>query len=220
VLMAVIEAGSIVRAAEAIGLSPSGVSRALARLEARVGVRLVDRTTRALSLTDEGRRFYEGVAPHLAAIEEAALDAAGSAGIVRGRLRVNIDPFFARIVLADRIAAFLARHPDLALELVTRDAIGDLVADGFDLAVRFGEPPSGSFVARKLIDTRILTVCDVYDALISKRVYRPAWTHEDAMALLRRESGTAFDARCVAALELVVTGEASIESAPLAVSSS
>ena len=57
------------------------------------------------------------------------------------------------------------------------------------------------------LDTRILTVCDVYDALISKRVYRPAWTHEAAMDLLRRESGTAFDVRCVDALECVVTGE-------------
>jgi HD-GYP domain-containing protein (c-di-GMP phosphodiesterase class II) len=58
------------------------------------------------------------------------------------------------------------------------------------------------------LDTRILTVCDVYDALISKRVYRPAWTHDEAVALLRRESGTAFDARCVAALEQVVSGAA------------
>ncbi|WP_157219039.1 LysR family transcriptional regulator [Flavisphingomonas formosensis] len=158
VLMAVVEAGSIVRAAGAIGLSPSGASRALARLEARVGIRLIDRTTRALSLTDEGRRFYESVAPHLAAIEEAAHEAAGSASLVRGRLRVNVDPFFARIVLADRIAAFLGSHPDLSLELVARDAVGDLVADGFDLAIRFGDPPTGSFVARKLTDTRILTV--------------------------------------------------------------
>lgn len=71
---------------------------------------------------------------------------------------MNVDPFFARIVLADRIAAFLARYPDLALELVTRDTPGDLIADGFDLAVRFGEPAIGSLVARKLVDTRILTV--------------------------------------------------------------
>src|SRR5581483_8981581 len=57
------------------------------------------------------------------------------------------------------------------------------------------------------LDTRILTVCDVYDALISKRVYRDAWSHEDAMALLRRETGTAFDERCVSALEHVISGE-------------
>jgi DNA-binding transcriptional LysR family regulator len=158
VLIAVVEAGTIARAAEALGLSPSGVSRALSRLEQRVGARLLARTTRSLSLTDEGRRFYEQVGPHLAGIEEAAIEAAGSASTVRGRLRVNIDPFFSRIVLSRHLAAFLARYPDLSVELIMRDSVGDLVADGFDLALRFGEPPVGSFVARKLIETRVLTV--------------------------------------------------------------
>jgi DNA-binding transcriptional LysR family regulator len=157
VLIAVVEAGTIARAAEALGLSPSGVSRAIARLEQRVGTRLLARTTRSLSLTDEGRRFYEQVGPHLAGIEEAAIEAAGSASKVRGRLRVNIDPFFSRIVLSSHLAEFLARHPDLTVELIMRDSVGDLVADGFDLAVRFGEPPQGSFVARKLAETRVLT---------------------------------------------------------------
>jgi len=78
VLIAVVEAGTIARAAEALGLSPSGVSRALSRLEQRVGARLLARTTRSLSLTDEGRRFYEQVGPHLAGIEEAAIAASGS----------------------------------------------------------------------------------------------------------------------------------------------
>jgi len=158
VLIAVVEAGTIARAAEALGLSPSGVSRALSRLEQRVGARLLARTTRSLSLTDEGRRFYEQVGPHLAGIEEAAIEAAGSASKVRGRLRVNIDPFFSRMVLSRHLAAFLARYPDLSVELIMRDSVGDLVADGFDLALRFGEPPVGSFVARKLIETRVLTV--------------------------------------------------------------
>jgi DNA-binding transcriptional LysR family regulator len=158
VLIAVVEAGTIARAAEALGLSPSGVSRAISRLEQSVGARLLARTTRSLSLTDEGRRFYEQVGPHLAGIEEAAIEAAGSASKVRGRLRVNIDPFFSRIVLSRHLAAFLARYPDLSVELIMRDFVGDLVADGFDLALRFGEPPVGSFVARKLIETRVLTV--------------------------------------------------------------
>ena len=158
VLIAVVEARTIARAAEALGLSPSGVSRSLSRLEQRVGARLLARTTRSLSLTDEGRRFYEQVGPHLAGIEEAAIEAAGSTSKVRGRLRVNIDPFFSRIVLSRHLAAFLARYPDLSVELIMRDSVGDLVADGFDLALRFGEPPVGSFVARKLIETRVLTV--------------------------------------------------------------
>jgi DNA-binding transcriptional LysR family regulator len=158
VLMAVVEAGSMARAAEALGLSPSGVGRAIARLEARVDVRLLDRTTRAMRLTDEGRRFYERVGPHLEGIEEAAVEAAGSRGAVRGRLRVNIDPFFSRAVVANNVATFLNTHPELRIELIMRDSVGDLVADGFDLALRFGDPPTGSFVARKLIETRILTV--------------------------------------------------------------
>jgi DNA-binding transcriptional LysR family regulator len=158
VLAAVAESGNFVRAAEALGLSPSGVSRAISRLESRVGVRLLDRTTRSLTLTDEGRRLHEEVGPHLAGIEAAAAVAAGAANAVRGRLRVNIDPFFSRTLLAARLPGFLQRHPDLTLELITREDIGDMVADGFDVAVRFGPPPAGSFIARKLLDTRILTV--------------------------------------------------------------
>ena len=158
VLMAVIEAGSMARAAEALGLTSSGVGRAVSRLEARIGVRLLERTTRTMTLTDEGRRFYEEVGPHLDGIEQAAMTAAGAAGTVRGRLRVNVDPFFTRIVLAGQVAAFLDRHPNVRLELIMRDHVGDLVADGFDLALRFGEPPTGSLIARKLIETRILTV--------------------------------------------------------------
>jgi DNA-binding transcriptional LysR family regulator len=158
VLMAVVEAGSMARAAEALGLTSSGVGRAIARLETRVGVRLLERTTRTMTLTDEGRRFYEEVGPHLDGIEQAAMIAAGAAGTVRGRLRINVDPFFSRIVLATQVATFLDRHPEVRLELIMRDHVGDLVADGFDLALRFGEPPGGSLIARKLIETRILTV--------------------------------------------------------------
>jgi DNA-binding transcriptional LysR family regulator len=158
VLSAVIEAGTIARAADALGLTASAVSRAISRLEARVGVRLLERTTRSLSLTDEGRRFYERVGPHLAGIEEAAIEASGSAGIVRGRLRVNVDPFFSRIVLSSHIRMFLTQYPEVSLELLMRDAIGDLGAGGFDLALRFGEPPNSSLVARKLVETRVLTV--------------------------------------------------------------
>ncbi len=158
VLMAVVEAGSMSRAAGTLGLTPSGVGRAIARLEARVGVRLVDRTTRTLRLSDEGRRFWERVGPHLDGIEEAAIEAAGASRSVRGRLRVNVDLLFSRLVLASELAGFLAEHRDLRLELVMRDHVGDLVADGFDMALRFGDPPVGGFTTRKLLETRILTV--------------------------------------------------------------
>src|SRR5579859_7794938 len=129
VLGAVVEGGSFVRAGEALGLTPSGVSRAVARLEARVGVRLFDRTPRAVTLTDEGRRFHAQVAPLLAGLEAAAV-AAGAAATVRGRLRANVDPWFARLVLAPRLSEFMAAHPTLSIELVIRDTLGDLVSDG------------------------------------------------------------------------------------------
>ncbi|HLG84122.1 MAG TPA: LysR family transcriptional regulator [Bradyrhizobium sp.] len=158
VLMAVVEAGTMTRAAEALGLTQSGVGRAIQRLEARVGVRLLDRTTRTLRLTDEGRRFWERVGPHLDAIEDAAMDAARSVQRVRGRLRVNVDPFFSRLVLSRELTHFLATHRELRLELIMRDQVGDLVADGFDMALRFGNPPTAGFTARKLLETRILTV--------------------------------------------------------------
>jgi DNA-binding transcriptional LysR family regulator len=158
VLAAVVEAGSFVAAAEALSLSASGISRAVARLEMRLGIRLLDRTTRSLHLTDEGRRFYEQVTPLLDGIEDAAIQASGSAASVRGRLRVNVDPYFSRLVLAPHLADFAARYPDLDLELITRDEMGDLVADGFDVAVRFGPQPASSLVIRRLLETRILTV--------------------------------------------------------------
>jgi DNA-binding transcriptional LysR family regulator len=157
VLAAVVEAGSFVRAAESLGLTQSGVSRAVARLERRVGVRLFDRTARAIALTEEGRSFYQQVKPHLSGIEDAAIQAAGSAVAVRGRLRINVDPFFARLVLAPRVGKFLAAHPELSLEILGRDRLGDLVADGFDAALRFGEPEPSSLVARRLLETRVLT---------------------------------------------------------------
>jgi DNA-binding transcriptional LysR family regulator len=158
VLAAVVEGGSFVKAAELIGITDSGVSRAINRLETRLNVRLLDRTTRSVMLTDEGRRFYEEVKPHLAAIEDAAAIASGATSAVRGRLKVDIDPFFLPLVLAGRLGAFCERYPELSIEFVMREHVGDLVAEGIDLAIRFGEPRLSSLVARKLIEAPILTV--------------------------------------------------------------
>jgi DNA-binding transcriptional LysR family regulator len=158
VLDVVIQSGGFSRAGEALGMSASGVSHAIARLEARLGVRLLDRTTRSISLTDEGRRFYERVRPSLDEIEEAATDASSATARVRGRLRVNIDPLFSRLVLAGHLGRFLELHPELAVETITREHVGDLVADGVDVAVRFGEPLGASLVSRKLADIQVLTV--------------------------------------------------------------
>jgi len=82
----------------------------------------------------------------------------GSSVAVRGRLRVNVDAFFSRLLFTPHISDFLSLYPDLSLELVARDQLGDLVGDGFDIAVRFGTPPVSSLVASKLLDTRMVTV--------------------------------------------------------------
>jgi len=157
VLAAVVEAGTFVRAAESLSVTQSGVSRAIARLEERVGVRLLQRSARAVTLTEEGRRFYERVAPLIAGIEDAASEAGGASVRPRGRLRVTIDPLVARTIMGPRVSTFLAANPELSIEVVVRDRLGDLVADGFDAAVRFGEPEPSALIARKLLDTRVLT---------------------------------------------------------------
>src|SRR3979409_1183331 len=158
VLSAIIDTGKFAAAGDILNMSQSGVSRAIARLEGRLGIRLLERTTRSVSLTDEGRRFYEQVLPLLAGLEEAATSAAQGTTAVRGRLRVNLDPYFSRLILGPRLGAFLESYPQLRLELITTDRLGDLVGDGFDLAVRFGHPRPSPLVARKLLDTRMGTI--------------------------------------------------------------
>lgn len=158
VLSAIIDSGSFAGAGEILDMSQSGVSRSVARLESRLGIRIFDRTTRSVTLTDEGRRFYEQIMPLLAGLEEAVTSVAQGRTTVRGRLRVTVDPFFSRLVLGPQLGTFIARYPELHLELITRHQLGDMVADGFDLALRFGHPRSSSLIARKLFDTRVLTV--------------------------------------------------------------
>ncbi len=158
VLAAVAESRSFGRAAGRLGMTQSGVSKAIGKLESRLGARLVQRTSRAVDLTDEGRALYERVARHLAGIGEAAAETSKSRDDARGRLRVNIDPLFARMVLSPNLSEFLLQNPGLELRIETRDRIADLVSDGFDLAVRFGEPAPSALIARRLLDARILTV--------------------------------------------------------------
>lgn len=156
VLAAVTETGNFARAAKALRLTPSGVSRAIARLEARVGVRLFDRSPREVVLTEEGLRFHAEIMPLLAGLEEAAATAAGTAVSVSGRLRVSIDPWFARTVLAPRMQEFLARYPLLSLDLMTSNYREEMMA-GIDVAIRFGPPDTSSLIARQVLEVPVLT---------------------------------------------------------------
>lgn len=158
VLVAVADARSFKRAAERLCMTQSGVSKAIAKLETHLGTRLVHRTSRAVELTDEGRALHERVAPHLAGIGAAAAEASKSRESVRGRLRVNVDPLFSRMVLSPNLSEFLLRNPELELRIETRDRIADLVTDGFDMAVRFGEPAPSALIARRLLNARVVTV--------------------------------------------------------------
>ena len=158
VLAAVVESGSFTRAGELLGLSPSGVSRSVSRLEDRIGVRLLDRTTRALRLTDEGGRFYQMALPHLDGIEEAANLVSGAAEIVRGRLRASVNPIFAQHVIAPRLGEFIARFPDLEVDLLTPDGRLDLISEGVDVAIRFGQQPTSNLTSKLILETRVLTV--------------------------------------------------------------
>jgi len=158
VLAAIVDGGSFAAAAERVGISPPGVSRAIARLEKRLQIRLFDRTTRSLSLTEEGRRFYEQVMPHLEGLEEAAASARRGASAAHGKLRVNLDPVCYRVMLGARLDQFMDAHPELEIEFIARDSLGDLVTEGFDLALRFGKPKPSTLVARKVLDTGVVTV--------------------------------------------------------------
>lgn len=158
VMAAVVDTRSFGGAAHVLDMSQSGVSRAVARLETRLGIRIFERTTRSVRLTEEGRHFYEQVMPLIGALAEVTSSAAGDAQMVQGRLRINVDPLFARFILGPRLGPFLDSYPDLELDMRSKEDLGDLVADGFDLALRFGHPLPSSLVARKLFDTRVLAM--------------------------------------------------------------
>lgn len=158
VLAAVADAGGFGRAAARLGMTQSGVSKAIARLEARLDTRLVQRTSRAVELTAEGQALHERVGPLLTGIGEAAAEAAKSREFIRGKLRINVDPLFSRMVLSPNLCDFLQQNPELELRIETRDRIADLVSDGFDMAFRFGEPVPSALIARRVLTARILTV--------------------------------------------------------------
>ena len=157
VLAAVIESKNFVHAGEALGMTQSGVSRAIQRLEERLGIRIFERTSKMVRLTEDGSVFCKEALPLLSQLEHLAEGVQNVSGIVRGQLRVNVDPTFSRLFLAPRLGDFLATHPALQMELVIRDRLGDMVGEGFDAAIRFGEPEPSSLIVRRLLQVRVLT---------------------------------------------------------------
>jgi DNA-binding transcriptional LysR family regulator len=150
----VVASGSLSGAARDLGLSPAMVSRRLAALEARLGVRLVNRTTRSLSLTDEGANYYESCARVLAEIDDA--NAAVSAGRQepRGTLRVALPAAFGNQYVAPLVPQFAERYPAVQLALSLSDRTVNLIEEGFDLAIRIAALEDSSLAARRLAPNR------------------------------------------------------------------
>jgi DNA-binding transcriptional LysR family regulator len=144
----VVQGGSFTAAAKALGMPKSTVSRKVAELEARVGARLLQRTTRTTSLTDVGRVYYEHCVRIVTEIEEAELAVKSLQSTPRGLLRVTAPLAFS--MLGPVLAEYLVRYPDVRVELVCTDRRVDLVEERFDLALRAGATPDSSVIARRL----------------------------------------------------------------------
>ncbi len=152
----VVETGSFARAAERLGVSVSSVSRLVADLEAHLDARLLNRTTRRLSLTESGQAFFERCVQLLADLEEAEVAVTAASIVPRGTLRLTCSATFGARHLAPAIAAFAARHPQMRFDVELSERVVDLVEEGFDLAVRVGETGSQNLVGRRIGTTRLV----------------------------------------------------------------
>lgn len=154
----VVEAGSFVAAAERLGMSTSSLSRLVAELEQHLGARLLNRTTRRLSLTESGQSYYERCVTLLADLAEAEAVAGQTAAQPRGTIRLTCSHSMAERRIAAAIAEFEARYPEVRFDLVVSDRTVDLVEEGFDLAVRVGQVGGDRLVARRL-GTMTMVLC-------------------------------------------------------------
>ena len=152
----VVEAGSFAGAAERLGVSVSSVSRLVADLEAHLGTRLLNRTTRRLSLTESGQAFFERCVQLLADLEEAEVAVSSASIVPRGTLRLTCSATFGARHLAPAVAAFAARHPQVRFDVELSERVVDIVEEGFDLAVRVGASGSQNLVGRLIGTTQIV----------------------------------------------------------------
>ncbi|MDX8479328.1 LysR family transcriptional regulator [Mesorhizobium sp. VK24D] len=152
-----VDAGSFQAASRVLGSSPSAVSKSVARLERRLGVRLIRRSTRQLGLTSEGAAYYERVAPLLRALDDAE-DTVRMADKARGLLRVTTPVELGRTLIASWVQMFLAQHSEVRLELSITDRHADLIREGYDIAVRMGELSDVGLLARKIADLPVVLV--------------------------------------------------------------
>lgn len=159
----VVDEGSFSRAAIRLGLSKSAVSKQIARLEDRLGTRLLNRSTRRLALTEAGARLYERCQRIIAEAEAAEAEAGSMQTEPSGLLRVSTGVSFGQLQLAPRLPALLDRHPGLSLDLVLNDRVVDLVEEGYDVALRIADLADSPLIARRLAPVRrILAASPAY----------------------------------------------------------
>lgn len=149
------ESNSFTAAAGMLGLTPAAVSRSVARLEARLGVRLFVRTTRQIRLTDDGRMYFEQCRQALAQIAEASRAVAGQQSVASGLLRISAPTTYAHYRLFPLLPKFAAAFPKVQIEISVSNRNIDFVEEGFDLAIRAGTPRDSQLVARKLEDATL-----------------------------------------------------------------
>lgn len=155
-LVATVEAGSFAAAARKLGVTPSAVSRRIARLEEEVGATLLARTTRSLRLTPDGRAFHDRCAHALAELNEARDALAHARRKPSGLLRVETSTNLGRIVIGPSMPTFLDRHPDVRVHLTLRDQLVDPVSEGADVLVRIGPLGDSGLIAKKLGESRLV----------------------------------------------------------------
>lgn len=146
----VVETGSFTKAAESLQLSRASVTQLVQQLEARLRVKLLNRTTRQLRLTPDGAAYHERVQRLLADMDDAETSLSGAAAAPRGRLRVDVPSPVARLILVPALPEFFARYPDVQIHLGVSDRRVDLIGEGVDAVLRGGELPDSSLVARRV----------------------------------------------------------------------
>ncbi|KRC34612.1 MULTISPECIES: LysR family transcriptional regulator [unclassified Lysobacter] len=157
-LIAVVEHGSFTAGAVALSTTPSVLSRAVARLETRLGRQLLQRTTRRLGLTEAGRLYLEQARSAFSLLEDAEREVQGQEGEMAGRVRLSVPTTYGHYRLPPLLARFARQYPRVQVELNITNRNVDLVAEGFDLAIRLGHLPDSGLVARKLEDAALLLV--------------------------------------------------------------
>ena len=156
--IAVAETGSFTAAAQKVGRDASVISRRVSELEERLGVRLLSRTTRRVALTEVGALYHRRVQALLDELESASREASNAAASPQGLLRVALPVTFGRLWVASLLPSFLVRHPQIRIDARFSDRLVDVVADGFDVAIRIGVLRDSSLTARKLATYRTLLV--------------------------------------------------------------